>query len=284
MAMLLVVAAAIAWSIFDIKRKLLAAHIQPLILAAALAGAVTPVYGLLYLVNHTAFPVADYWLPALASLIVSSLAAVGFIQAVKVGRIALLIPVLSISPIVAALASYLFFDDSLSLLQWLAMVTIVVAIFFLNGGLSFSAGPGTVLMVLVAFGWGSGLVFDKLALQYTTPLFHGFIQSLGMFVFLSVVFVLAQRRLPRCDEVSGLRLQYRSFIFAVMAFLLAVICQLYALQFLHPGLVETIKRAVGMLGAIIWGRWLFEERLRLWQLALVLLIIMGVAQLLLIPS
>ena len=284
MAMLLVVAAAIAWSIFDIQRKLLAARIQPLVLAIALAAAVTPVYGVLLLGNKPELPASGYWLPALASLLVSSLAAVGFIQAVKVGRIALLIPVLSISPIVAALVSYVFFSEPLSVLQWLSMLVIVFAIFLLNGGWSFNLGPGTGLMVLVACGWGSGLVFDKLALQYASPLFHGLIQSLGMFLLLSAVFVLGKRRLPLLQEAVLFRQQGRSFLFSVLAFLVAVICQLYALQFLHPGLVETIKRAVGMLGAVLWGVWLFDERPRPWQLALILLMIICIAQLLLIPS
>lgn len=282
--MLLVIAAAVAWSVFDIKRKLLASSIRPLILAAGLAAAVTPVYGVLYLLNQPVLPDYQYWLPALASLLVSSLAAVGFIQAVKVGRIALLIPVLSISPIIAALASYLFFDDSLSLLQWLSMLAIVMAIFFLNGGLSFSAGPGSGLMALVACGWGSGLVFDKLALQHATPLFHGLVQSLGMVIFLSSLFVLRQRRLPLMAELVGFREHHKTFMLAVVAFLLAVICQLYALQSLHPGLVETIKRAVGMLGAILWGRLLFNEKIQFWQLMLILMIGLSIATLLIVPS
>jgi len=56
--------------------------------------------------------------------------------------------------------------------------------------------------------------------------------------------------------------------------------QLYALQILHPGIVETVKRAVGMFGAILWGKLIFKEEVHGWQIALIVLIALAVGLLL----
>jgi multidrug transporter EmrE-like cation transporter len=58
---------------------------------------------------------------------------------------------------------------------------------------------------------------------------------------------------------------------------LAVSGQWLAVTEIHPGIVETVKRGVGIIGAACWGVWLFGEKVKPWQLLLMLLIIVATA-------
>lgn len=273
---------ALAWSLFDLARKKLTAHAAPLTLAIWLSAGVTPLYLLLWLSQGAALPQAAYWPPALVSLLFSALASVCYIQALSVGRIALLVPVLSFTPVVAALFSLWLLDEYLSQLQWLAMLSIVLAIFMLHSGWNLllkprAVGTGFGLMLIVALCWGAGIVFDKLALTSATVFFHGLIQSAGMCLVLLLASMLDSVRrkrkpeLPHYDGPKGL------LALALLVFVLAVSGQWLALDEVHPGIVETAKRGIGIIGAACWGVWLFGEKVKPWQLLLMLLIIVATA-------
>jgi len=64
---------------------------------------------------------------------------------------------------------------------------------------------------------------------------------------------------------------------ALLVFVLAVSGQWLAVTEIHPGIVETVKRGVGIIGAACWGVWLFGENVKPWQLLLMLLIIVATA-------
>jgi len=49
---------------------------------------------------------------------------------------------------------------------------------------------------------------------------------------------------------------------ALFVFVLAVVMQWMALEEIDTGIVETVKRSVGILGALIGGVLIFHERIR----------------------
>ncbi len=281
--MIFALVSAVAWSLFDLARKHLSASCRPLPLSIWLALGVVPVYLLLGVVNGNMSAGRGYWLPGLASMTLAAVASVSFIRAISIGRIAMLIPVLSFTPVVAALLSWLLLGESLSAAQGIAITVIVVAIFILNGGWKLLidpayAGPGFGLMLLVSVCWGAGIVFDKWALQSAGVYFHGLVQGVGMALLLWLFYLLTEVRKGQ-PLVPRFRGSYLVLLLALAVFALAVLSQWVALMTVHPGIVETVKRGIGILGAALWGVWFFAEQLRRWQLALMLVIIAATARL-----
>ncbi|MCD8523763.1 MAG: DMT family transporter [Saccharospirillaceae bacterium] len=273
---------ALAWSLLDLARKKLTAYAQPLTLAIWLSAGVTPLYLLLWLFQGASLPDAGYWLPGLVSLLVSALASVCYIRALSVGRIALLIPVLAFTPVVAALLSVGLLGERLSGVQWLAMLSIVLAIFLLHSGWNIllrpkEAGAGLGLMLVVALCLGTGIVFDTMALTSATVFFHGLIQSAGMCLVLLLAYSADSLRRSGRLSVPNYSGPWGLLVLALLVFILAVSGQWLALDDVHPGIVETVKRSIGIIGAACWGVWIFGETVKPWQGLLMLLIIVATA-------
>ena len=262
--------ASLAWSVFDLKRKQLVQHTSALALSFWLTIAVIPVYVLWIVGLDIPWPETAYWLPGLASLIVSTVAVVAFVRALKIGEIALLMPVLSLAPVVSSLLAWVLTGEVLSQREMLAMAVIVGIIFLLQGGWQFKVRKGFGLMCVVACGWGTGTAFDNLAVQSAEPVMHAFLQCIGIGVLLGTGLLIRDQRIPKAPAAIPL-------IIATLLFCMAVVSQFYALIGMHPGVVETVKRGIGMLGAVIWGVWLFGERVRSWQLALIGLLVLSIA-------
>lgn len=267
---------ACAWSLFDLKRKQLAQQLSPLPLALWLSVGVIPIYTALCLWSQPLLPAAGYLWPALGSLLVSTMAAVCFIQALKIGQIALLMPVLALSPVVSALMSSWWLNDHLQVREVAAMAAIVVLLFLLQGGAHLRWRAGLGYMLLVALGWGMGTVFDKWALEYIEPLAHAWVQSTGMLLLLTLLLWWRGELV----QAAPYRVPLQPLLLAVLIFVLAVSLQLYALQSLHAGIIETIKRGIGMLGALLWGVWFFNERIQRYQVLLVVLLVTAIGWLL----
>ena len=273
MTILIALSSAVCWSVFDLKRKQLVEHIPSLQLSWFLALAVLPLYLLLNALSWPAWPQSSYWYPALGSLLVSTLAAVCFIEALRVGQIARLVPLLALTPVIAALFGFFWLQQALAPREWLAGAAVVVLLFLLNGGgRDFQPGPGATLMLLVALGWGSGTVFDKLALQSASPLLHALLQTSGMVLLLGVLIVL--RRLPLA--LKALHQQRAALLLAALFFCAAVSLQLLALRELHPGIIEALKRGLGIVGALLWGWLFFAERIGRQQMALAALLVVAI--------
>lgn len=270
---------ALCWSVFDLVRKKLAGQCKPLPLAIWLALGVTPFYTILWWLNGAALPGTGYWLPGTISVMAAAVASVSYIRALSVGRIAMLVPVLSFTPVAAALLSWVLLRESLSLPQTAAIAVIVGAIFMLHGGLKLlrdpsRAGPGFGLMLLVALCWGVVIVLDKWALASSTIYFHGMVQSSGMALLLWLAYRVTDQQASWLPPYSG---PLPLLAAALVLFAAAVSMQWLALSTVHPGIVETVKRGTGILGAALWGVWLFGETVQRWQLALMLVIIAATA-------
>lgn len=271
MSILLALLSALCWSLYDLKRKQLAHAVSPLWLGFLLGILALPLYLLANIVSASGMPQADYWLPATASLGLSTLAAVLFLSALQRGNISELVPLLSVSPVVAAVLSWYWLDQGLSPLQWLAGGMVIGLLMMFQGGIRARWSLANYQMLTVAFCWGAGTVFDRQALIHSSPALHGLIQTAGMVLALGVIVLL--RRQPR-PKKQRLLLPLSQ---AAVVFFAAVLLQFWALQDVHPGVVELVKRSVGILGAVVWGYWLFSERLRREQWLLLPLIIAAIA-------
>ncbi|MAD46610.1 MAG: hypothetical protein CMI02_19015 [Oceanospirillaceae bacterium] len=273
---------AVAWSLFDLARKHLTASVAPLVLSFWLAACVAPVYLLVWLFSGATAPAAGYWLPGCISLLAAAVASFSFIKALASGEMARLIPVLSLTPVFASVFSWLLLNETIRAGQGVAIVTIVVAIFLLQGGAKLlrdpsHAGPGFALMLLVSVCWGVGAVFDKWALQSAPISFHGTFQSGGTALLTYLAYLLLEVRKQQAPAFPVFTAPLPFLLMAVAVFAVAVSCQWMAITQIHPGVVETIKRGTGILGAALWGVWLFNESVSRWQLLLMAVIVAATA-------
>lgn len=269
MAVIFLFASALCWTLFDLTRKKLVANEAPLALTLAFNVGAIPLYGLAWLISTEGVAAPEYWLPSAVAAFLAAMAAVGFITALKLGDIAKVIPVLALTPVISTLAAGLVLDESLTALQWLAMLVTVIAIVGVQGGLTHIKSKPFVLMLLVCFGWGVGIVFDKQALSHSGPFFHGFIQTLiGSAILL--VFAVASGWQARLNG-SVIRV-----VPALLIFIGAVVFQWLALVDLDAGVIETVKRSIGIIGALLAGALIFKEQVSRAQIFWCLVILSGI--------
>ena len=116
---------------------------------------------------------------------------------------------------------------------------------------------------------GLNTTLDKLALEHASKPVHALVQTGGVAVALLAWLLL--RRAPLSVPRRAWPALGGSVAFAAGALAL----QLWAIQLLFVGIVETIKRAVGMTSSVVVGRIAFEETIHPSKLVAVALMIAG---------
>jgi drug/metabolite transporter (DMT)-like permease len=128
-------------------------------------------------------------------------------------------------------------------------------------------------MVGVALLWSVAMPLDKIAVQHSSVPFHGFALNLGVAVGALAILVVK----GRLGELSAVRQHWRLILLADLVSVVAIGLFLLALAKLWVGIVETLRRGIGSVMAILSGHFFFSEKLRVQSLFAVLLLGLGVA-------
>ncbi|MFL6193862.1 MAG: EamA family transporter [Thermoanaerobaculia bacterium] len=282
---LLLLAASLASSGFDVSRKVLVRHLAPVPMVVLLAFASVPLFGAMVLLQGGA-SVSGYYLPALGSVILNTVANLTFLQAVKISPLSVTVPLLSLTPVFTTLLGLLLLGEKPEPLALLGIGLVVIGAFWLNLGGDGEASPfwrravrqpGAWLMALTALLMSCTIPLDKLAVAQATPPFHGLFLTAGIALG-SLGVLLAQGRVR---ELAGIRQGWGPFFFALLASTLALGFQLVVLKFLLVGVIETVKRGVGNLMAVVLGRTVFAEAVTWPKVGAAVLMGAGVALILL---
>lgn len=280
LALSVAMGAAASWAALDALRKRLAEEVKPVPLVVLLS--VAPALGFV----AWAVAVDARWSLDLAYLgwaaasVVSNLVAyVAFVSALTVSPLSTTIPLLSLTPVVATLMAVVFHGETPSPRQAVGIAIVVVAALVLQtrakgeGTLlgmlrSFWSDRGARLMLVVAVAWSVAPNLDKRALAFASEPAHAAVQSGG--VGLCLLLWLQWR--GRGAELLAVRQVPGVFAVAFVLSLAALGMQLSALRLDLVGLVETIKRAVGLIASLAVGRIFFGESVTRaqWLAALVL--------------
>jgi len=286
---LAVAGASLALSGFDLSRKLLGRHLAPLPMVALLATASIPLFGLLTWLAGDSRLSPGYAAPALGSIALNLGAHVAFLEAVRRSPLSLTVPLLSLTPVFTAFAGLLLLGERPTPAGIAGIVLVVVGALWLHRvdrpdpapGLArfrFSLRkPGVWLMTTAALLWSVSLPLDKMAVGLSSPALHGLVLTSGISVG-ALAFLAQRRRLGELKEVRGCP---GIFLVALCASTVALGLQLVAIQWVLVSLVETAKRGVGNLAAVVLGRSVFREPLTLAKVGAALLMSVGVALLLL---
>jgi len=275
-ALAAVVACAFAWSGFDLSRKALVAKIAPTPLVLLLTAGQVPLFALWTAVDGWPAVAPGYWAPSAASMALNVVANLAFIHAFRLAPISVTIPLLSLSPALTAMMAVPLLGERLDARQDLGIALVVVGAFVLNFGRGEgerrSTLAGVLLMLVVVVFWSLTPPLDKLALTAASAPFHGFVLTAGVTV--GVLAVLAAQR--RVGEVRQVARAPWLYLAALLVSTLALAFQLLAMRLVYVAFVETFKRGVGNAMALVYGRFVFAERVGPAKVAAVALLAAGV--------
>jgi drug/metabolite transporter (DMT)-like permease len=256
------VAAALCWAGLDVVRKALAGKASPTALALFLMLGVLPFLGVWAVADQTWVSDARYWPPALASMAMNALANVLFMRSVQLSPLSRTVPFLSLTPVFSAFAAIPLLGEVPSAMHWAGILLVVLGALILNSDLSdkwwrsLSNEKGAPYMIAVAVLWAVSTALDKRALQHASPASHAFLLAGGSAAIL-VTWVLLRGKHAELREVFEAP---KALLVGMVGFAVAALAlQMVALQWLWVAVLETLKRAFGVLGSLVFGRAFFLE-------------------------
>jgi drug/metabolite transporter (DMT)-like permease len=275
-----IIAASLGFAALDALRKALIARVDPVPLAALLAGGQLPIFVVWVLVSGEWRVGAGYVLPGAATVMLNIVANLLFLRALQVSPLSVTIPFLSFTPVFSTALSALLLGERPGALPLLGIGLVVAGALLVNlrrdGAIRAAAllhEPGSVLMTGVALVWSLTAVLDKRALAFAAVPVHAALQCAG--VALVLLLVLAGR--GQIGELAAIRAARGRYALALLAAAAGLGFQFLALRLTLVGFVEALKRAIGMFFAVGVGRAAFGEPFTRGKVAGVLLMSAGVA-------
>ena len=260
-AVLLALASSVCWAGLDAIRKRLVQTVEPVPLVVLLLVGQLPFFLLWAVRDGQWVSHGDYVLPAVGTVLMNAGANVLFVKAVQVSPLSRTIPFLSLTPAFSALIAMPLLGEFPNAWQWLGIAAVVVGAFVLNldkGSSVLSAlteEKGSVMMVAVGALWAASTALDKVALQHASAATHSLVLSGGSAAVLITWLVLRSElgSLTKIRVSPGHLALLFGFAVGSLAF------QMVAIKTLWVAIVETIKRAVGVIAAVVLGKWMFQE-------------------------
>jgi drug/metabolite transporter (DMT)-like permease len=286
--LVLACACALAWAGLDVFRKQLGGAIAPVPLLFLLNVGLLPVFALWWLIaGGTITDVGAYAPAAGAALVLQIIANILFLAALRASPLSLTIPFLALTPVFATVLGVVVLGERPEPIQ-LGGITLVV-----GGALALSSAegddarphllrafvrePGAWMMIGVAACWGITTVLDKRALEYAAVPIHALIQLSGVITAGLIWLLFAGRQ----RELAGARAQLGTLVLATVTGSAAFGLQLVAVQHILVSQLETIKRAVGLVSAIVFGRLVFGEPITRVKTTAIVVMVAGVVLLML---
>lgn len=282
------IASAVCWTIVDISRKHITSKMRvsyalvglmfaqipfvlPFMSAAELGAQAGPAHGLtgsLAQIALVGFPSlsAQYFAWAASSIVLNFLANYLFLRAVQISPLSLTTPYLSFTPVFSAIFAFVMLGERVTPLGIAGIATVCLGAFFLNPGAreegvlapikALWRERGSLYMVIVAILWSITPVFDKNAADLTSPMWHTMFLALGVGVGFSLWHVARGKGGPL---LADLKIMPLLLLMAGFFLVTAMVLQLASYSYIAIAYVETLKRAVGVVGAMAAGYLVFGE-------------------------
>ena len=276
-ALLAALGSAVGWSLYDLFRRFLAGRMTAWTLVVWVTLPALPLI-LLWGALGEGWRIDDgYLAPGLASVLLNIAANFLYFRAFQLSGLSVTLPMLSLTPVFSSLFGALALGEPLTARASAGIACVVVGAFRLSTGGGrrpfASVEPGSLVMGLVALCWSATLLLDKLALARSSTPTHALVLNAGVAIG-GLAALLAR---GRGAELRAVRGSFGILALAVVAGVVALATQLVAIQSIAIGLVETLKRGVGGLFAVVWGRAFFDEPVTPAKLLAIGLLVAGVA-------
>jgi drug/metabolite transporter (DMT)-like permease len=267
-ALLLGVACAVAFSASDYFRKAVPTSCSTPLVLFYIVGLQMPVSGAWIFISGDAHVASDYWLPGVIDAASGLIANLLFIAAMRRAPLSLMVPLLGLVPVLAVVFAGALLGEWPTLQQGLgmALVTTGLLVIFLpsDSVLDLRAAwrnlvrePGTRFMTGVILLWSATPALDKMCVERSSVGVHGLLQ-LAMLWSAILIWVLAR------DGARGLRISREAIgplVGAGATAAVAYLLQLAAYKLTLVAVIELLKRVIGMVGSVVFGRVLFKEHL-----------------------
>ncbi len=277
LALGLTLASALGWASLDALRKQLGGRLEASLVVIWISLGTVPVFLLWQIAEGMPRITPGYLLPGLACAFFNLFANVLFVRSVSLSPISLTVPLLSLVPAFTLGAGSVLLGEWLPPRALAGMALVVIASMGLFHGrgrrnplAALMNEPGAPLMVLVAICWAMTAVLDKRSMEHADTPLHALLQNLLVGGGLVLYRRLRGRETPLPDRRESLWL-----VGAVLAGGAGLGFQLLAIQYTLVSLMETVKRVVGLVAALLAGRLLFGERITVSQILAVALLAGG---------
>lgn len=279
--LLFALGAAVGYAGLDLLRKVLADRLDPVTLLAWMTIAPSPIFALWVVLSAGGWPEPAYWPWGLGSATLNIAANVCFLVSVRHAGLGSTVPLLALTPVLSSLIAVPLLGELPGPARITGILLVVIGVFWLyRGGARQAAGSdtsrqafGMAMMIVVAVCWSATTPLDRLALRSSSPAFHGLV--LHLVIAVAMVATLAfQRRLGRLASAAPFAWL---LLLTVVVSAGALVLQLYALQHLWAGLVETVKRGLGSVSALVVGAVFLGEPISRVKALAVALTVAGVA-------
>ena len=266
MSILICIISAFFWAAFDLTRKLSLQKISSVSLLLIFTLGQTLIFGSWVFYEDPFLNVKSYIIPGLALIIISLFSALLFLKAIKQSDLSLTIPLLSLSPLFSSLFSLIFLNEKLSYFQYIGVFLIIFGTLILYSKRitlgeilkSFKVlinNRSARLMFVVSLIWSLTPVLDKLCLKNSSINIHGFIQSFGLVILLTSLLKREKH------EIIGLKKNWKLILITTFTGIIATVLQFYAILFNYVPIMEAIKRSVGQLSSVVFGKIFFKEKI-----------------------
>ena len=266
MSILICIISAFFWAAFDLTRKLSLQKISSISLLLIFTLGQTLIFGSWVFYEDPFLNVKSYIIPGLALIIISLFSALLFLKAIKQSDLSLTIPLLSLSPLFSSLFSLIFLNEKLSYFQYIGVFLIIFGTLILYSKRitlgeilkSFKVlinNKSARLMFVVSLIWSLTPVLDKLCLTNSSINIHGLIQSFGLVILLT--FLLKKER----HEIMSLKQNWKLILITTFTGIIATVLQFYAILFNYVPIMEAIKRSIGQLSSVVFGKLFFKEKI-----------------------
>ena len=281
MSIFICIISAFFWAAFDLTRKLSLQKINSVNLLLIFTLAQTLIFGSWVFYEVPFLNLKSYIFPGLILIIISLFSALLFLKAIKQSDLSLTIPLLSLSPLFSSFFSFFFLNEKLSYFQYIGVFLIIFGTLVLYSKKitlgeilkSFKVlviNNSAKLMIVVSLIWSLTPVLDKLCLEHSSINIHGLIQSFGLMILL--IFLLKKEKY----EFLSLKRNWRLILITILTGIIATVLQFYAILFNYVPIMETIKRSIGQLSSVLFGKLFFKEEITKPKILGVLILSVGV--------
>ena len=281
MSILICIISAFFWAAFDLTRKLSLQKINSVNLLLIFTLSQTLVFGGWVFYEDPFLNLKSYIFPGLILIFTSLFSALLFLKAIKQSDLSLTIPLLSLSPLFSSLFSFFFLNEKLSYFQYTGIFLIIfgtLVLYSKNITLSeilksfkiLIKNRSARLMIIVSLIWSLTPVLDKLCLQKSSINIHGLIQSLGLVILLTFLFKKERY------QIFSLKKNWGLILITIFTGIIATVLQFYAILFNYVPIMEAIKRSIGQLSSVFFGKVFFAEKITKPKILGVLILSFGV--------
>jgi transporter family protein len=283
MGILLAILTAILWALFDVIRKKSLLYLTEVKVLLWIVLSQFIFFLIFLYFSEFNLVLKNYFLYALLLILLNLVSLYLFLNVLKTGELSTYIPLLSFTPLFSAVYANLILKESLNYLQYAGIFFIIMGAYLLyldkisssiKKKFSLFKNKNFFMVIIVALIWSLTPVLDKECMRYSDIYLHGFIQSLGMVLFFPIIFI-KQINLKTLSLHKKIKVNFIILALVVLGFL-STFFQLFTLNHIFVAELEALKRSIGIILSLIFGHYIFKEKINLIKILAVFIIILGV--------